>query len=362
MKKILHVIGGMDRGGAESFIMNVMRNIDNKKYHCDILTFLPPREGDKYVYEDELKTLGVKIIRIKDNRFHHPLKFIEDVQKVLTDGKYDAIHSHIDFMSALTLKAAQKAGTKQRIAHSHNTNNSKLDSKKMRALAVALRRKLNKEATIRLACGHDAGEFLYGKKQRFTVIHNGIDTQQFRYNANTRRMMRAKLGIDDDAMVLLNIGRFEAQKNQEQLINIFADYVRKYKNAELVIIGEGSQEQVIRDKIASERLEKSIILLPAQDGMERYYSMADVFVLPSLFEGVPTVGIEAQANGMKCLFSTNVPEETKLLDSAEFLPLEDNWTSHIVPAEKRGDAIKVPAVQEYDIHSTVKTLERIYDK
>ena len=360
--KILHVIGGMDRGGAESYIMNTLRNIDRKKYQCDILTFLAPRDGEKYAYADELKELGVKAIKINDNRFRHPRKFIADVQKVLSDGKYDAIHSHIDFMSALTLTAARKAGIKKRIAHSHNTNNSKLDSKKMRAISVALRRKLNHEATIRLACGQDAGEFLYGAKADFTVIHNGIDIQKFRYNSNVRHTMRVKYDISDDAMVFLNVGRFEEQKNQGQLINIFADYVRKCKDAKLVIIGEGSLECDIRDKIASERLGKSILLLPAQDSMERFYSMADIFVLPSLFEGVPTVGIEAQASGMKCLFSDNVPIETKLLDSSEFLPLKDNWTSHIVPADNRGSAVKNPKVQEYDIKNTVKVLEAVYDK
>lgn len=362
MKKILHVVGGMDRGGAESYIMNTLRNLDRKKFHCDILTFLKPREGDKYVYEDELKELGVKIIRIPDNRFRHPKKFIEDVQKVLTDGKYDAIHSHIDFMSALTLTAARKAGVKQRIAHSHNTNNEKFNSKKMRAAAMVLRGKINREATDRLACGVDAGKFLYGAKKDYTVIHNGIDLQQFRYNGNVRHTMRAQYDISDDAMVFLNVGRFEKQKNQGQVINIFADYVRKHKDAKLFIIGEGSLEQDIRDKIASERLGKSVILLPAQDNLVRFYSMADIFLLPSLFEGVPTVGIEAQANGLKCLFSDKVPAETKLLDSSEFLPLEDNWTSHIVPADKRGDAIKVPAVMEYDIQNTVKALEKVYDK
>lgn len=361
MKKILHVIGGMDRGGAESYIMNTLRNIDHKKYKFGILTFMAPREGDKYFYEDELKELGVEIIRIPDNRFRRPLKFIDDVAKVLTDGKYDAIHSHIDFMSSLTLTAARKAGVKKRIAHSHNTNNSKFDSKKMRVIAATLRRKLNREVTDRLACGVDAGKFLYGAKKDFTVIHNGIDLQKFRYNSNVRNTMRAKYSIDENAVVLLNVGRFEAQKNQEHLINIFADYVRKNKTAKLVIIGEGSLKQNIEDKIASERLGKSVILLPAQSDMERFYAMADIFVLPSLFEGVPTVGIEAQASGMKCLFSDKVPAETKLLDTTEFLPLNENWTSKIVLAKKRGDAIKNPAVQEYDIQSTVKVLEKVYD-
>lgn len=361
--KILHVIGGMDRGGAESYIMNSLRNIDREKYQCDILTFLAPRDGKKYVYEDELKTLGVKIIQIEDNRFKKPIKFIKDVEKVLREGGYDVIHSHIDFMSAITLRAARNAGVKKRISHSHNTNNSNLKKPLLKACSNVFRRQINREATMRLACGEDAGRFLYGAKQEFRVIHNGIDIQRFRYNSNTRKMMRAKLGIDDDAVVLLNVGRFEEQKNQEHLIDIFGDYVRKNKTAKLVIIGEGSLRQNLEDKIASERLEKSVMLLPAQDNMERFYSMADIFILPSLFEGVPTVGIEAQASGLKCLFSNNVPEETKLLDSAEFLPLEDNWTSKIIAvADKRGDAIKNAKVQEYAIENTVKALEKAYDE
>ena len=361
--KILHVIGGMDRGGAESYIMNTLRNIDRKKYQCDILTFLKPRDGEKYFYEDELKKLGVKIIQIDDDRFKKPIKFVKNVERVLVSGKYDAIHSHIDFMSALTLRAARNAGLKKRISHSHNTDNSNLKKPLLKAASNVFRRQINREATLRLACGEEAGKFLYGAKQDFRVIHNGINLQQFRYNSNTRKMMRAKLGIDDSAVVLLNVGRFEEQKNQEHLIDIFADYARKNKTAKLVIIGEGSLRQNLEDKIASERLGDSVYLLPAQDSIERFYSMSDIFVLPSLFEGVPTVGIEAQANGMKCLFSDNVPEETKLLDSVEFLSLKDNWTSRIkIVEEKRGDATRNPKVQEYAIENTVKALEKAYDE
>lgn len=362
MKKILHIIGGMDRGGAESYIMNTLRNIDRKKYDFTILTFLAPRDGKKYAYADELKKLGVKMVSVVDNRFRHPNKFINDVAKVVSDGKYDIVHSHIDFMSALSLAGARKGGAKVRIAHSHNTFNSKFESKRMRAVAAILRKKLNREATIRLACGKDAGEFLYGENKEYTIIHNGIDLKKFAYDVDARKKMRDEMKISGKAMVFLNIGRFEAQKNQEQLINIFSDYVRKHGDARLVIIGEGSLKQNIEDKIASERLEESISLLPAQDNMERYYSMADIFVLPSLFEGVPTVGIEAQASGMKCLFSDKVPIETKLLDSAEFLPLEDNWTSHIEKASRRDKALDEPKVQEYSIKNTVKTLEAVYDK
>ncbi|MBR3322958.1 glycosyltransferase [Candidatus Saccharibacteria bacterium] len=361
--KILHVIGGMDRGGAESYIMNTLRNIDREKFQCDILTFLKPRDGKKYVYEDELKTLGVKIIKIDDNRFRKPWKFTSDIEKVLRDGKYDAIHSHIDFMSFMPLKAAKKAGIQKRFSHSHNTNNTKLEKPIIRLMSKYFRVRLNSQVTTRLACGEDAGRFLYGKNKPFTVIHNGIDLKKFHFNANSRQMMRAKLKIDEDALVMLNVGRFEEQKNQEQAINIFADYYRKHPTARLVIIGEGSLRQQLEDKIASERLEEAVLLLPAQDAMERFYSMADIFVLPSLFECVPTVGIEAQASGMKCLFSTNVPKETKLLKTSEFLSLEDNWRDYIKPVDQkqRSEATKEPAVKEYDVKNTVKKLEGIYE-
>ena len=362
MRKILHIVEDMDFGDTESFIMNTLRNIDRKKYSFGILTFLEPRDGKKYYYEDELKELGVEITKIEDNHFRHPRKFMKDVARVLAEGKYDAIHSHIDFMSALPIMAAKKAGVAQRISHSHNTNNLKINSRKMRFVAACLRRKLNKNVTTRLACGQAAGEYLYGEKKEFTVIHNGIDLQKFRYNSNIRHMMREKYGIASDAMVLLNVGRFEEQKNQEHLIDIFSYYVRKDKNARLVIIGEGSLKKNLEDQIASERLGDSVMLLPMQDKVERFYSMADVFVMPSLFEGVPTVGIEAQACGMKCLFSDKVPAETKLLDSAEFLSLNDSWTPYIVAAEKRGEAIKNEKVQEYDIQNTVKALEKVYDQ
>ncbi len=361
MKKVLHIIGGMDRGGAESYVMNTVRHIDSKKYKIDILTFMAPRDGDKYVYADELKKMGVKIITIDDTRFRKPWKFIGDIAKVVKDGKYDIVHSHIDFMSSLSLAGARKGGAKKRISHSHNTGNERLKSKKNRIMAAFLRRKLNREATTRLACGQLAGEFLYGHKKPFTVIHNGIDISRFKYNTNTRKKMREKYKIDEDAVVLLNVGRLEEAKNQNQLIDIFADFSRKHKNARLFIIGDGSLQLVLEDKIASEYLGDKVVLMPSLDDIEGFYAMADVFVMPSLFEGVPTAGIEAQASGMRCVFSDKVPEEVKLLDSTVFLPLNGDWLSYIKPAdESRGNAVKNAAVKEYDIKNTVKKLEEVY--
>ncbi|MBR5419401.1 glycosyltransferase [Candidatus Saccharibacteria bacterium] len=362
MKKILHILGGLDHGGAESYLMNTLRNIDRSKYKFGIVTFMPPREGEKYAFEDELREMGVKLYRVADTRFRNPRKFEASIAAIVKDDGYEIVHSHIDFMSALSLAGAKKGGAKKLIAHSHNTNNSKINSKKMQLVSSVLRRKLNRLATERIACGQAAGEFLFGKGRDFTVIHNGIDLRQFRFDANKRHKMREKCGFDDDAVILLNVGRLEAQKNQEHLIDIFGDYSRKNKNAYLMILGDGSLEEALEDKIASERLGEKVLLMPAQSGIERYYMMADIFMLPSLFEGVPTVGIEAQACGMKCLFSDKVPVETKLIDSTEFIPLDGDWLSRIKPVEDRVGAVKDPRVIEYDIRNTVKKLEEVYDK
>lgn len=362
MKKVLHVIAGLDRGGAESYLMNSLRHINRKKYKFGVVTFLPPRDGKKFAHEDELEALGVKIYRIKDNRFRHPRKFEADIAKIVKEDGYDIVHSHIDFMSALSLTGAKKGGATKRIAHSHNTNNTKLQSKKMRLAAAVLRRKLNGVATVRLACGTEAGEFLYGKKQRFTVIHNGVDLEKFRFNGNTRRRMRQQCGFDENAVLLLDIARLEPQKNLERLVDIFGDYSRKHPEAYLLIIGDGSLKEDLEDKIASERLEGSVILMPPQNDIERFYTMCDVFLMPSLFEGVPTAGIEAQVSGMKCIFSDKVPQETKILDTTEFLPLDGDWLSAITCNKERNKAFRQPGMDGYDITKTVLKLEEVYDK
>ncbi len=363
-KKILHIIGGMDRGGAESYIMNTLRNIDKKKYEFGILTFFPSHSGDKYDFEDELNKMGVKMYHIKDNRFKRPHRFINDIAKIVRDEKYDIVHSHIDFMSALSLTGAKKGGATKRISHSHGSNNEKLNSRVVRVISVFLRHRLNRVATDRLACGKAAGKFLFGEKQKFTVIHNGVDLQTFRYNTNTRHKMREEYGFSDSGTILLNIGRLETVKNHKRLISIFGDYSRKHDDARLVIVGDGSLHDELVDEIASEQLDKKVLLLPAQSGVERFYMMADVFVMPSLFEGVPTVGIEAQVCGMKCLFADTVPKETKLIDSSKFIPLNGDWLSYITPNkdEERLAAIDNPKVQEYNIKNTVLKLEEVYDK
>lgn len=364
MKRILHIIGGLDRGGAESFIMNAWRNIDRKKYQFDIVTFMQPRDGKKFAFEDELIRGGAKIYRVKDNRMKAPWKFENDIAKIVREGNYQIVHSHIDFMSALSLKGAKKGGAIHRISHSHNTFNKNLYSPIKKLVSVVLRAKLNKIATKKLACGIDAGKFLYGEGQEYTVINNGIDTEKFFFSAKYRKELRDKYKLGPKTKIILNAGRLEEVKNQAWLIDVFDKYHKDDSNSALFIMGDGALKSVLQEKIAQTESKKSIFLLDSQPDINKYYSMADIFALPSKFEGVPTVGIEAQVSGLPCLFSTAVPPETKILDNTEFLPIDsdDIWLEKIKMLnnlEQR--SVLKSKIKRYDIHNSVKKLEEVYD-
>ena len=365
MKNILYVIGGLDRGGAESYLMNYLRNIARKKYRFFIATFMKPTSGNKYAYEDELTKMGVKIIRLRDTRFKKPWDFTKQIENIVHEEKIDILHSQIDFMSALTLPGAKHGGAKKLIAHSHNTYNSEFDSPIKNLASKILRKRLLKYAKVRLACGEEAGKYLYGNRAKFTVIPNGIKMEDFKYDDGVRKTIRNKYKIPSDAVVLLNIGRLEKQKNQRFLLNIFKQYLKTNQNAYLFIIGEGSLHNELVKVINDDNLTNNVFLLNPLPNVRDYYMAADYFLLPSLYEGVPFVGIEAQAAGLKCLFSDGTPTEAKILPTTEFLPLDINqWVNHINSpntAKRRAAFNSIDAMDKYDIKKTVKKLEEIYD-
>ena len=365
MKKILYVIGGLDRGGAESYLMNYLRKINHKKYQFVIATFMKPTSGDKYAYEDELVKMGVKIVRLRDTRFKKPWDFTKQIEDLVRSEKIDIIHSQIDFMSALTLPGAKRGGATKLISHSHNTYNSEFDSPIKNMASKILRKRLLKYAKVRLACGEDAGKYLYGSHAKFTVIPNGIDVAKFKFDASVRKTIRTKYKIPENAVVLLNVGRLEKQKNQSFLLDIFKQYLSVNSNSYLFIIGEGSLHDSLLQKINDYKLGEKVFLLIPLPNVRDYYLAADYFLLPSLYEGVPFVGIEAQASGLKCLFSDGTPEEAKILPTTEFIPLDaQKWINSITKpnsAKQRLDFNNIEAMEKYNINNSVKILEEIYD-
>ena len=367
MKKILHIIGGMDRAGAETFLRNILLAMPKDKYEFGILTFLKPQNGKKYDYQEELEKIGVTFYHIQDTRFRHPFRFKKQITKIVRENHYKIVHSHNDFMSAMLLSAAKQGGAKTLISHAHSTSNARANSLPKRLVAFLLIRKLRRIASIKLACGQAAGEFLYGKNSNFTIIPNGVDLKKFAFNIDKRSDFRSRNKISEDKLILLNIGRLEAVKNQKFLIDIFEKLVAKRPNSALFIVGDGSLKDTLLKRIKSSPHGDKIILKASQPDTSELYSMADVFLLPSRFEGLPMVSVEAQASGLPCFFSDKVSLEADIQKTAKFLPINssEEWANAILSARldssNRKSAWKKEAISSFNITKGVEKLERTYD-
>lgn len=368
MRKILLIIGGLDQGGAESFIMNALRNINHKKYQFVIATFLNPRDGKKYVYADELEKIGVKIVKLNDTRFSKPWNFIKQVEQLCREEKPDVVHSHIDFMSALPLLGAKHAGVKHRFSHSHNTFNSKLNNPVGRLFSFVYQHIILSIATKRLACGRAAGQFLFGHRRKFEVIPNGVNLKDFYFKPQARRQLRQEFGLMPNDKIILSVGRLEHQKNHIFLLDVMNLLEDDFK---LVLVGDGSSRTALEDTIKLYGLEKRVIITGMRSDVNYFYSLADYFVLPSHFEGFPTVCVEARASGLKCFLSDKISKEVDVLGDIEFIRINPavsptSWATSISsaapnPAAFRNAMRQNPDVQSFDIRNTVKLLEVAYD-
>lgn len=364
--KVLYIIGGMDRGGAESFVLNTARTIDRQKFDIVILCYTNYTHGNKYVYQDDLKKLGISIIKIADNRFRNPLKFVSDIKKFIKKTQPNIVHSHSDMISGLTLLAAKSAGVTMRIAHSHSAFSPKLKSLPNKLFGWLLRRILDTVATHRIACSIKAGEFLFGKKQ-FHVLQNSIDVEKFRFNDKYRKELRKSYSISAADEVLLNIGRLAPVKNQEFLIKMFAEYRANNHESKLFIIGDGDERKNLLNQIAQLDLTEYVFVLSARNDIYKYYSFADLFVMPSFFEGFPFVAIEAQANGIPCLFSDTISSESAITNDVKFLSLKSStssWSKKAAQVLRAGRHNNFSNLlgSNYNIKNSVMRLEKLYEE
>lgn len=356
---ILYVNGGpMNRGGIESFMMNYVRHMDSNVVHIDFaVTGL-----EKGAYDEELESLGCKIYRLP-RKSKHPIKYQIKLRKVFSGGKYKIVHSHADAMSCWVLKVAKECGVPVRIAHSHNTQHLTTNPIKFQINEFA-RKNINKYATNRFACSEEAGKWLFGDAP-FKVIHNAIDTSEFAFNDDKRKILRDKYGVSNDTILLGHVGRFDTQKNHAFLIDMFAKLAKNNDSYKLMCVGDGWLRDYIEKQISENNLTDKVILVGQQENARDYYSMFDLYVFPSLFEGLGFVLIEAQANGLTCISSDGVPQETNLsgADKMLYLPLKKQvWVDKILELEKpiRYDGGKYVVEHGYDITHEAKKLEDMY--
>ncbi|GAB6103265.1 glycosyltransferase family 1 protein [Blautia glucerasea] len=357
MIRVLQCVNDMHRAGLETMLMNYYRNIDRTKIQFDFLTHRPYKSD----YDDEILSLGGRVYyapRLYPQNYPKYFKWMEQFFK--NHPEYKIVHSHIDAMSYLPLKAAKKAGIPIRIAHSHNTS---IDRDFKYFLKQYFRMKINSVTTDFCACGEEAGRFLFGNVD-YTVIPNAIDTSKFVYNPIVREYKRKELNISNE-FVIGHVGRLSYQKNHKFLIEIFNQYLQINPCSILLLVGVGEKEEEIKKQVSDLGLEEKVKFLGNRDDVNELYQAMDTFVMPSFFEGVPVVGVEAQFSDLPCVFSNKVPKEVKFGKKTEFVDLDASITTWIDIIEKNRKLERKFVVSElenspYNIKQAHLILENYY--
>lgn len=361
--RILYVNGGlMDLGGISSYMINYAKYLYKEDIFVDFVV-----HGDGQGLRDkELEKIGSVI-------YHVPIKSIDyfgnikALRKIFNSKRYNIVHSHMDAGNMVVLREAKKCGIPIRISHSHNTQH--ITSNKIKIIFNNYaKKKIEKYATHLFACSNDAGRWLYGKKcvedGKVAIIHNAIELDKFFYNEKMRYKIRDKLNLND-LFVIGHVGRFDYQKNHRFILELFFYFKKKVPNSKLLLIGDGTIKDNI-EKMAKEKgIFKDIIFLGAKSNIEDYYNAMDIFIFPSLFEGLGIALIEAQANGLKCIASDSIPNEANLTGNIKFLSLSisiEYWVNEMIGLTNNLDRNKkiLEYMEDYDIRIQSKMLSDLY--
>lgn len=362
MIKVLHFVTVMDRAGQETFIMNVYRAADKSKYRFNFLCDTH-RKGD---YDDEINELGGGIFYLPERKNNHGFKRYKEEISLLKEWlisnkeEYDCVHLHTHHALDVWahLEACRQAKVENIIIHSHNTTGENIGLHKIARIFNNVFYRFNK-----LACSKDAGDWLFGKSQRnnVSVIYNGIDINEFKYSENNRNKIRKEFNLVNKT-VIGHVGRFAKQKNHSFLLDVFSSYHQMNPYSVLMLVGKGELEEEIKEKVKELNLEDSVIFTGTRDDVGALLSAFDIFVFPSIFEGLGIVLIEAQVNGLSVITNSNIPKEAIISDSVTLLPIKsvENWANCInMLSEKRTNNIDY---DKFDVKNTSKQILDIYDK
>lgn len=370
MKKVLQVIGGMNRAGAETMLMNIYRHIDKTQIQFDFLVFY----SEKQDYEDEIESMGGKVIHMPLNKGIQMAKSVAFIRKVLrNEGPYCAIHAATLFNSVYPLLASIGMPGVVRVVHSHTTRNT-LHRSVLRVVYEHLSRWLIKVLGQRfIACGVEAGEYLFGKRfhKDGIVINNAVNIDEFA-NADSSAIenLRKELGIDGD-LVIGNVARLTEVKNHAKMIEIAQALKTKGIKFKMLFIGQGDLQQEIEQKIQAYHLEDEVQLLGLRTDIPNLLHVMDVFLMPSHFEGNPVSLIEAQAAGVPCVISDTITDRIDvgagLVRKVRLDQDGKEWAEAILTAaalprpskEAIADGLKTHG---YDLDTTTQLLMDIYLK
>ncbi len=367
MVKVLEVFREpIANGGQESFIMNMYRNMDHSKI---VMDFMTPFTCDNTAMKEEIESYGGRVFA-----YNHPFGeknnqvFSESLKDFLKTHSYETVHFHSGSTYALMMgpKIASEAGVRNRIVHSHCGGDRDLKYRVIKTLSVPY---FMKYPTEFCACSKLAAEWKFPKKivsaHQVRYLKNAVDLDRFSWNPDIRKKTREEMGVLDET-VIGHVGRFSRQKNHDFLIEIFFAYLQRHPDAQLWLIGEGEEEERIRQKVADLNIGAHVRFLGLRRDIPALMNAMDVFVLPSLFEGLPVVGVEAQAVSLPVIASDQVARELPVPELSSYLPLDDEqvirWVEEIEQTLQfpRTDRRKELSAAGYEVKSAARKMQDFY--
>ncbi|MGV3026908.1 glycosyltransferase family 1 protein [Clostridium thermobutyricum] len=353
--KVIHFFGKMDMGGAETFIMNLYRELHNSVEFQFIVA-----NHSKGAYDDEIIELGGKIHKVTLTK--NIISYYKQIKNIVLKENIEIAHTHVHYFSGINAFILKKIGVKNVISHSHNIDDGKIDNIYRKKYRNIMKNMILNNSDYILACGNEAGKALYGKDKNYIVINNAINLDKFNSDKIEKESIIKELDLDINDFIIGHVGRFEKQKNHKLLIEIFENVLKKNHRAKLIMIGDGSEKKDIYDLCCEKEIINSVRFLGNRSDVDKIMKIFDTFLFPSLYEGLGIVLVEAQASGLKCIASNTIPKEVDLTGNVRFIGLQEDleiWSNEVLDTKLFNTKNEL---YKYDIHEVAKQMYRIYSK
>ncbi|MGE7760180.1 glycosyltransferase family 1 protein [Peribacillus sp. NPDC097895] len=369
--RVLHIVSSMDRGGAETIIMNIYRNLDREKVQFDFVTHSNKKED----FEDEIIRLGGNLFKIPSLGKVGPISYLKELNRIMSSHPYQAVHAHTDYQAGFPALAAKIAGIKIRICHSHSNNWAKGNHFKERFTLKALQTIMKISANRFCGCSPEAAQFMFGKQRvkngKVTILKNGINVNDFaETNINSRDSIIREFGLSEDVKIIGHVGRFSDSKNHLFILHFFKALLKKDKSFMILLIGDGPLKLEIEKKAAALGIKDRIRFLGVRKDIPRLMKAFDVFLFPSIFEGFGIAALEAQGSGTPCIMSDTLSKSIDMgLGLTSFISLQEPlevWCEEVINslliATPDTETIKRRiSTNGYDIQGNVRDWLKLYE-
>lgn len=358
-KRVLHYIPGFNYGGIESVVNNIYKKIDKKKI---IFDFLIETNVDNQMLKKFEKN-GSKIYKIDKLSKKNLFTYSEQIRNIFKENKYDIVHSHCYLKGYFVLKEAKKANVDMRIYHVHTSKEEKM---KHQIPSYVLRKFQLLYATHYFACSDKAAKFVFSKKSiregKVTYIENGIENDKFIYSQESRDKIRKELNLEDK-LVLGHVGRFVKAKNHKFIIETFNNVYKKNVNSRLLLVGTGPLEEEVKKYVKQLGIEEQVHFMGERSDINEILCGLDIFLLPSLYEGLPVVIVEAQYNGLRCLVSDKVTQQVAISDQISYITIDnvEEWEKNVLDNQQHvRESLVTLTTDKFNNNKVAKKLQNIY--